>query len=45
MCDVLVQAVKINEFVGLKFCEKAVTGNSSEVAVENSCSMNPAGLT
>ncbi|CAG01936.1 unnamed protein product, partial [Tetraodon nigroviridis] len=38
-------AVKINEFVGLKFCEEMVRGNNSASALANNSRMDPAGLT
>lgn len=41
----VVQAVKINEFVGLKFCEEVVAGNSSASALAINSSVNPTGLT
>ncbi|XP_018517067.1 broad substrate specificity ATP-binding cassette transporter ABCG2d [Lates calcarifer] len=38
-------ALKINEFVGLKFCEEAVIRNTNMSAVMTNCSMRAAGLT
>lgn len=44
-CAVSVQALKINEFLGLKFCEEAVIRNSSASAATTNCSVSTAGLT
>ncbi|GAA6233786.1 ATP-binding cassette sub-family G member 2-like [Lates japonicus] len=38
-------ALKINEFVGLKFCEEAVIRNTNMSAAMTNCSMRAAGLT
>lgn len=39
------QALKINEFVGLKFCEEAVIRNTNTSATVTNCSMSTVGLT
>lgn len=39
------QALKINEFVGLKFCEEAVIQNANTSATVTNCSMSTVGLT
>ncbi|KAM3622955.1 uncharacterized protein V6R79_005337 [Siganus canaliculatus] len=38
-------ALKINEFVGLKFCDEAAMGNGTASAPASNCSVNTAGLT
>ncbi|XP_041641714.1 broad substrate specificity ATP-binding cassette transporter ABCG2d [Cheilinus undulatus] len=38
-------ALKINEFVGLKFCEESVIRNTTIMTSETNCSMSTAGLT
>ncbi|KAF0037289.1 hypothetical protein F2P81_010163 [Scophthalmus maximus] len=42
---VYLQALKINEFVGLTFCEEAVIRNANMSAKLTNCSVNTAGLT
>lgn len=42
---VSVQALKINEFVGLKFCEEAVIRNTNTSATVTNCSVSTVGLT
>lgn len=44
-CAVYVQALKINEFVGLKFCEEAVIQNNNMSAAVTNCSVSTVGLT
>lgn len=42
---VFVQALKINEFVDLKFCEEAVIRNNNISATATNCSVSTVGLT
>ncbi|KAA8594693.1 hypothetical protein FQN60_011828 [Etheostoma spectabile] len=42
---VYVQALKINEFVGLKFCDEAVIRNTNMSATGTNCSLSTVGLT
>uniref|UniRef100_A0A3Q3VWS9 Broad substrate specificity ATP-binding cassette transporter ABCG2 n=1 Tax=Mola mola TaxID=94237 RepID=A0A3Q3VWS9_MOLML len=44
-CAALVQALKINEFVGLKFCEEAVIRSTNTSATDTNCSVSTVGLT
>lgn len=43
--DFSIQALKINEFVGLKFCEGAMIRNTNTSATATNCSANAVGLT
>uniref|UniRef100_A0A3Q0SUG1 ABC-type xenobiotic transporter n=1 Tax=Amphilophus citrinellus TaxID=61819 RepID=A0A3Q0SUG1_AMPCI len=42
---IFAQALKINEFVGLRFCEEAVIQNTNVSAMMANCTVNTAGLT